>query len=273
MLKKARLNLVQTATIVMFAIGLALVILSAFYGSSFLVICGVTLIFWSLILFYIKPTKHVPITMLNALANTSSSNLERILVELNLNEKGYYMPPESLSDLQSSTVFLPKGKTQIPKAEEINDKLITNRKNGIYVTPPGLALTQMMEKETGIPFAKTHMKYVERTFPKLMVETMQLAQEAELKIEGSKVIVNLKGSMLNDICRETKKLPKTHELIGCLQSSAIACIISKASGKAVVVKSESQNFEDKTTKIELEMMGLNQPEIKLKIFDTQQTPF
>jgi hypothetical protein len=254
----------------MFAIGLVLVILSAYYASSFLVICGVTLVFWSLILFYIKPTKHVPITMLNALANTSSSNLERVLVELNLTEKGYYMPPESLSDLQSSTVFIPKGKAQIPKSEEINDKLITNRKNGIYVTPPGLALTQMMEKETGIPFAKTHLGYVERTFPKLMVETMQLAREAEIKIEGNKVTVDLKGSMLNDICRETQKLPRTHELIGCLQSSAIACILSKASGKAVVVKSEIQDFETKKTKIELTMIELCQPEIRFKIFDVPQ---
>jgi hypothetical protein len=267
MQKIAKLNLIQTATIIMLAIGLALVILSAIYSSSFLVIAGVTLIFWSLILLYIKPSKHVPLTMLNALANTNSSNLERVLVELNLTKKGYYLPPESLSDLQSNTVFIPKGKAEIPKSEEVNEKLITNRKNGIFVTPPGLSLTQLMEKETGIPFAKTHMVYVQKMFPKLMIETMQLAQEAEMKIQDNTVTVELKGSALNDICRESQKLTKTHELIGCLQSSAFACIISKASGKVVVIKSEVQDFEAKTTKIEYELIELNPSEIKMKILD------
>jgi hypothetical protein len=46
--------------------------------------------------------------------------------------------------------------------------------------------------------------------------------------------------VFGSICEENQKYPKTHEQVGCLLSSAIACILSKASGKAVIIQNESQ---------------------------------
>lgn len=71
-----------------------MVAVSAFYASYFIAIFEVSLIFWGAILLYITPDKHVPLSLLNASAKANASNIERILTELNLSEKGVYLPPK-----------------------------------------------------------------------------------------------------------------------------------------------------------------------------------
>jgi hypothetical protein len=66
----------------MLALSIGLVVVSAFYISSFLVLLGTAIIFWVVILLYITPAKHVPLTLLNTSVNANSGNIERILAEL-----------------------------------------------------------------------------------------------------------------------------------------------------------------------------------------------
>ncbi len=120
----------------MLLLGVALVAVSAFYASSFLAISGLAMIFWSAILFYIKPVKHVPLPLFNASAEAICSNIERVLIELNLTEKGIYLPPKSLKDVENSLVFVPFIlKTPLPTSNETNERLFCNPRTGVFLTP------------------------------------------------------------------------------------------------------------------------------------------
>jgi hypothetical protein len=46
---------------------------------------------------------------LGASANGSADNIERILSEFDLSEKGIYLPPKNLKKIESSLIFIPKG--------------------------------------------------------------------------------------------------------------------------------------------------------------------
>ena len=140
--KQKRTTLNQTAAISIIILGLVLVIISMFYASSFLAILGVALFFWGAIFLYITPTKHVPWTLLNASAETAATNIERLISELNLTEKGVYLPPKNLKNIESSLIFIPETiKTPLPTPEETNEKLLTNEKTGAFITPPGSSLS------------------------------------------------------------------------------------------------------------------------------------
>jgi hypothetical protein len=240
--KTNRSGLIQIAEIVLLAIGILLVTLSFVGDSAFLVIFGVALIFWSLILFYITPSRHVPLSMLTASACANANNIERIIAEFDLENKGFYLPPQSLKDTQSGTVFIPKGQAILPAIEEITEKLVSNQKNGVFITPPGLALTQQFEKELGLSFTKMNLGQVQKIFSKLIVEKMDLADEAEMQVQDDLVTVMVKGSVLNEDCNENKSQLRTHELVGCLLSSGVACMLARASGKAVTIKSETHGL-------------------------------
>jgi hypothetical protein len=239
----------------MLLLGIGLVVVSAFYASSFLAILGVAIIFWGAILLYVTPSKHVPLTLLNASAEAASANIERLILELNLDERGVYLPPKNLKDINSSLVFIPETlKTTLPAPEETNEKQLTNEKTGAFVTPPGSALSRLFERELGFSFTKTNLVQVQFNLPKLLVEDLELAENAEIQIQGNTVTVEITGSILDEICRQTDSQPKTHKQVGCLLSSAIACALAKATGKPVTIQNEARNQETKTTRIEYQIL-------------------
>src|SRR5208283_5067683 len=177
MYAQKRLTLNQTSKLLMLTLGTVLVIASAFYTSSFLAILGTAFIFWSAILFYITPVKHVPLAFLDASANDSNSNIERILSEFELSEKGVYLPPKNLKNIESSAIFIPKiAETRLPLAEEITENLYSKQKEGAFLTPPGLSLSHIFEKELGTSFTKTDFEHLQLVLPKILIENLEIAE-------------------------------------------------------------------------------------------------
>jgi hypothetical protein len=95
---------------------------------------------------------------------------------------------------------------------------------------------------------------VQFNLPKLLVEGLELAEKAEIQIQGNAVTVEITGSLLDEICRQTDSQPKTHKQVGCLMSSAIACALAKTTGKPVTIQDETRNQETKITRIEYQIL-------------------
>jgi hypothetical protein len=245
----------QITVFTMFLLGIGIVAVSAFYASSFLAVLGMAIIFWGAILIYVTPSKQVPLTLLNVSAEAAVANIERLILELNLSEKGVYLPPKNLKNIEYSLVFIPEtSRTSLPTSEEVTEKLFTKGKTSVFVIPPGSALSRLFEEELGFPFTKTDLNQIRHKLPKLLVEDLELAENAEIHIQGNTVTMEITGSILDQICRQTDFQPKTHNQVGCLLSSAIACVLAKASGKPVTIQRETHNQETKTIQIEYQIL-------------------
>jgi hypothetical protein len=257
MQKIRKMGLTQITTYFIFTMGILFVLISAFFASSFLAILGTALLFCGAILMYITPTKHVPLTLLNAATISATNNIERILIESNLTEVGLYLPPKFVQDVESSIVFIPEqSRYLLPKPEDVTEeKIHAKSQTSVFITPPGLALSQLFEKRIGISFAKTNLDFVQRKLPGLLVKDMQLAETADFKILNDKVTIELTGNILSEICQETRKFPRTHKQVGWLVSSAFACILAKASGKVVIIEKDEFGPDCKTTRIEYKIIG------------------
>jgi hypothetical protein len=239
----------------MLLFGIGLVAISAFYASAFLAILGAAITFWAGILLYVTPSKHVQLTLLNAAAEASAPNIERLISELNLAECGVYLPPKNLRNNESNLIFIPETfKTSLPTPEETNEKQLTLEKTGVFVTPPGSALSRLFEKELGVSFTKIDLKQIQKKLPKILVEDLELAENAEIQIQGNAVTIEITGSLLDEICIQTDSQPKTHKQVGCLLSSAIACALAKSTGKPVTIQNETRNQEAKTTRIDYQIL-------------------
>jgi hypothetical protein len=240
---------------VMLLIGIGIVVVSAFYVSSFLAIIGVAIILWGAILFYVAPSKHVPLRLISVSAEAVAANIERLILELNTVERGVYLPPKNLRNINSSLVFIPETlKTPLPSPEETNEKLLTDKKTGAFVTPPGFALSLLFEEELGFSFTKWDLNQIQCRLPNLLIEELELTENVEIQIQGNKVTVETSGSIFDEICRQTDSQPRTHQQVGCLLSSAIACALAKASGKPITIQNENRNQETKTTRIEYQIV-------------------
>jgi len=252
--RRKRLN--RIAVFAMLTLGISLTVISGIYLSSFLAILGVGIVFWGAVLLYITPARHVPLTLLNASTAANAGNTERILTELNLTEKGRYLPPKYLKNYESSLIFIPEKPIQpLPKREETTEEKLTSKNpSGVFLTPPGMALSKLFEQQLRVSFTKTDLSYLQQNLPKLLIEHMEIAETAEIQTQNDKITIELTGNILNEICQETQKHPRTHEAVGCLLSSAIACAIAKATGKAVIIEKETQTPDNKTTRIEYQIL-------------------
>jgi predicted transcriptional regulator/uncharacterized protein YuzE len=241
---------------VMLAVGVVSLASSAFYASSILAFIGLGLAFWGALLLYITPTRYVKLDLLNAIAPSTLVNIEKMLTSSKLNEKGIYLPPKYLKDFESSLIFIPSEVNQkLPKPEEIDEeKLYSQNPDGLFITPPGLALSKLFEKELGTSFTKTDINYIQNNLPKLLIEETEIAENVEVKIENNMITIEIGNHVFAEICREIRKLPKTHETIGCILSSAIACALAKATGKPIIIEKEELSEDGKTTKIQYRIL-------------------
>ena len=93
--------------------------------------------------------------MLYGAAEVTTSNIERIINESGVSLTGIYLPPRNLKNVDSNLVVIPqKSQITLPSPDEITDSLITNRKDGVLVVPPGAVLCRLFEQELKASFAK-----------------------------------------------------------------------------------------------------------------------
>lgn len=264
--KPKRKTLSQIIILIMLSLGSGIVIASKLYTSSFFAIFGLAIIFWGAILLYLTPSKHVPLTLLNASTEAAVSNIERVISDLDLDQKGIYLPPDNLRNIDFSLVFIPKtSKTPLPSLEESDKRFFAKEKNGMFFTAPGSALSNLFEKELGFSFTKTDLSQIQDRLPKLLVEDLELAQDAEICIEENTVILKVSKNILDEICRQTDFQPKTHKQVGCLFSSAVACALAKATGKPVIIQNETRNAQTETTVIEYRiLLAMQAPVVTLQ---------
>jgi len=245
------IRIIAFATLILGLISLAA---SAFYASSILVFIGLGLTFWGAILLYITPTKHVKLELLNATARSTIANIEKLIANTQSSGKGIYLPPKYLEDPESSLIFIPAEADQtLPKPEEIaEEKLYSEKPKGMFLMPPGLALSKMWEKTFGTSLTRTDLNYLQYNLPKLFIKTLKIAKDIDVKKESNTVTIAITKHVFNEICQETRKHQKTHESIGCPLCSALACALAKATGKPVTIEKEEQDGE--TTRIQYRIM-------------------
>jgi hypothetical protein len=255
-IKRSISNIVIICTLLF--VGLTFVIASMIYVSSLEAILGVTIIFWTSIFFYILPAKHIPLILFNKSVQSSTNNVERILSEFDLTEKGVYLSPKILDNLESSLIFVPKSpNVSLPlKVYEDFQRLFPENKEGVLLTPPGYALSMLFEKELGSNLIKISLQDLPIILPKLLVEKLELAQKLEVLVNENIVKMQITGNIFSDICKETDKNLHSHIQIGCLLSSALACVLAKVTGKSITIQNETRGNEDNI--LYLEFLILNE---------------
>jgi len=233
---------------VLLLLGLTSLLTSAFYSSYVLAFIGLGLTFWGTLFLYIKSTKYVKLELLNAASSSTLQNIERILATAGTDLKGIYLPPKNLQDYTASLVFIPTKPDQpLPTSVDTNPhRLQSQNPSGLFITPPGLALAKLFEKELKRPFTETRVEDLQKQLPSLF-DALQITKNFTIEAKDNTIKVEMKNHIFKDLSEETKQLEKTHWAVGSPLSSALACAFAKATGKPVTIKTDETNPEGTTT--------------------------
>jgi hypothetical protein len=258
MAKPKKISLAKAASLSMLGLGAASILASIVYTSSILAFTGLGLAFWGAILIYIQPEEYTKKVLLDASVMPSFATLNQIMQELDYKGKAIYLPPKYLKDPETSKVYISKKEDgKLPTRELVlgqKSRLFIKNPKGILLTPLGDELARLLEKRIGTSFTKVDLEYLIRNLPKLFVEDLEIAENIEVQTEFTKVsekindsvplmqmksdIIHVKitNTIYKDICKAKKNLSNMCNTIGCPTCSAIACIISKAAEKPVVIE-------------------------------------
>jgi hypothetical protein len=260
MLQKKNINAHARANILfiltMLTLGSFSLALSLVNGSTVLALIGLGLIFWGALLWYVVPTKHVTLRLLTATASSPLASVEILLANMKPQGKGIYLPPKYLKDLESSIVFVPsKAHGTFPIPEQVDEEAVDSKGwKGIFLVPTGFSLSKLFEERLEMPFTATSLADLQAKLPNLLVEELEIAEDAEIETQLDTVTVRLSEHIFSQLCEETRTLKTTHEYIGCPISSAIACALAKATGKPITIEKEEQTQNGKTTEIQYRIL-------------------
>jgi hypothetical protein len=243
-------RILNTVALTMLLLGLISLLASVIYDSYVSAFIGLGLAFWGALLLLVRSTKYVKLELLTAASSSLLTNVEEMLKITAFDGKGIYLPPKFLSDYHSSLVFVPtKGKQVLPKLEEIIEAKTSITSKGLLLTPPGQALSKIFEKQLGKPFTKMELPEFQKSLPRLL-EELEITEYANVTIEDNIVTVEAQNHVFKDLCVEATKLERTRDAVGSPFSSAVACVLAKATGKPVTIEKEEQSHDRNTTTIQ-----------------------
>jgi len=222
---------------------------SIVYTSSILAFIGLGLTFWGALLRFARPVRYVKSSLLDSTAVSTLTTLNRVMADLNYKGNGIYLPPRYLKDLKEGTVFIPYEKEIItPTMEELaQEKVFLRNPNGVCLTPPGLGLANLFEKELGTSFSKVDLDYLQNKLPKLFIEGLEIAEGFEMNTHGDTTHVRITESIYKDLCNEVRNLSSNVcSSLGCALCSSIACALTRATGKPVIIENNQISENGRT---------------------------
>jgi len=243
--------------------GVLALVFSIFKNSNILAFIGLGLTFWGALFFFIKPVQYVQSSLLDSTAKATYKTIDRIVKDLKIKGKSYYIPPypkevylpEYLKGLKDPVVFITAGAGGMPSIEELaKSKFILENPNGICVAPPGLGLLEQCERELKKDLAKLKLTDLREALPPLIVESLGLAKEMEMNIKDNHVYIKIFDSIYKNLYVAEENLKSVH-FLGCPLISAIACALAKVSGKTVTIQGIKVSTDRQTTEVWYSMEG------------------
>lgn len=247
--KQKGLPSAKIAYVFLFLGGAALV-LSVVYVSTIVAFIGLSLLLWGALFLFIKPVRFVRPSLIDSTVISSLTTIDRLVKDLNYEGKAVHLPPLPyfLKGYKGGTVYIHSKKNRIlPPVEELaGEKVFVKNPKGICLVPPGLGLVNLYEEALGKDFIQVDLEYLQEALPKLFVTDLEIASDLEIKKYNDLIHVRITGSVFKDLCKEVKKLGNVCDSFGCPLCSSIACALTRALGKPILIEKTEASPDSNT---------------------------
>jgi hypothetical protein len=220
------------------------IVFSVYSKSQVLAFVGLGLTFWGALFLLVRPLKYVEGALLDSVAASEYSTIDRIITSFEYKGKGYYVPPypkdvhlpQYLKGLKDMVVFL-SAETDFatPSIEEMAEgKFLLTKSKGVLVAPPGLGLLAQVEKQLRQDFTKMKLEEVCEVLPRFLTQDFNLAKSMEMTLSENEVNLTIIDSLYQSLYQAENNWSSV-ALIGCPIVSVVACALAKSSGKFVTI--------------------------------------
>lgn len=189
-------------------------------------------------------------------------NIENLLEDLDLDERGIYIPTSGLG--VSPKVFVPLSLTPATRKPPLG--LVSSRRifvtvgknpedRGILLDAPGSRILAAVERSLRIDIANAKLNDLQADLNSGF-KTLGIAEVTSFENQDDTVRIEMRLSSLVDLEEKLRNLaPRLVVQVGTPVASAAASAVSKASGKYVTFKSAVLNLPERKISISLKLSG------------------
>jgi len=238
---------VQPTTLVGFfllGVGMVVLVASIVFASTISAFVGLGLTFWGMLALFIQPQRYVKSDLMNATAISSLRTVDKMMQVMGYGEKGVYI---QAGDSDRAIVFVPSEPfSMIPEVSDVEDKTFLSDPKGLLVPPPGLALAALIENKLGFKVKNCGIEALVQSLPKVLVEDLEIVKDLEIEVTEDTIRFKLYDSIYSDFCSEVRETSRRCGL-GCPMCSALASILTIATGRPVLYEEDKTSGDHKIT--------------------------
>lgn len=232
---------------VLLAVGFFLVALAVYYSHNVSAFLGMALTFWGALLLYVRPTQFIKKEILDHSVTEPHQNLARLLRELDYVGTPTYISPGTLWGMNNTVLWIPKEDGEpAPSDEQLSGGQISLLKPlGLVLTPPGQALSSLIEGELNTSFARVDLDYLAFNLEKAFVEGLEIAESFIMETLSPLVRVEVKGNIFSELVTRTMAEGENTG-IGDTFHSAVASILARTTRHPVTIESIEVDGKNRT---------------------------
>ena len=238
--RDSKLSPMKLTYSLLLSLGTISLVISIIYVSSILAFIGLGLIFWGVVLTYIRTNEFVKKNILDSAISSQQLAISQVLNQIEVNAKPIYLPPKYFTNPETSKAYIARKKdAQLPSPELIQKEehnFLTKDSSGLLLTPSGAELAKLFEKTLETNFNKVDLQYLKQNLPKLIVDSLEIAQTFKMKIEGNEIYVKVSNSIDGNLYAKNDQETNSFFSITSPLSSAIACAIAKVTGQPIRIE-------------------------------------
>lgn len=238
--RKAKLSPTKLTYSLLLTLGAVSLVISIIYASSILAFIGLGLVFWGIVVTYIKTEEFVKKSIMNSTISSQQLAISQVLKQIEFKGKPVYLPPKYFTNPETSKAYIAREKDfQLPSFELIQKEenhLLTTDSLGVLLVPSGAGLAKLFEKTLETNFTMVDLEYLEQKLPKLIVDSLEIAQTFKMKVESKKIDVKITNSIYSDLYPKDDPGANSYLSITFPLSSAIACSLTKAIGQPIRIE-------------------------------------
>ncbi len=231
---------------------------AVYYVNQILAFLGLGLIFWGVLFLLVLPSRYFEGSLLGSSAIASYVTIDRIVNSMEFTGKSYYIPQrlkgkddlDKFHYLEDAPVFISaENNINVSSLEELpTSNFVIENPEGILIAPPGLGLYIRLKKEIGPELKEMQLDGLCSTLPRILLEKLRVAEKIEMSFQNTSVYLVIRGSIYQSLFDDKNSL-KSISLVGCPITSAIACVLAKATGGIIAL--ENFAFNKAISKLEV----------------------
>jgi hypothetical protein len=203
--------------------------------SMLTVLAGITIMALGVLLYFLSPSGYLRTEVADALAQSGTTNIKKVLDSLLIVAQGVYLPAAQAG---ATRIFIPvsgdAGLTGVPKATGGVFIPPGTGAGGLMLEPPGYGLLTY-SRAIGASFTDEGL---ENEIKDALENSLELAEGVVVRREQGTITVSVNRLANAGLCEAIRNdSPGTCTQVGCPVCSFVACMIAEGTGRMVRIES------------------------------------